>query len=198
MVLAAAAVLGAGLAFTSCGSGKRGGGSGDWPEDFARIGDRGRVAYMMDAVKPDSVARFICDAALGKVEGARIDSVNTAIAYAAEKYGEDDMVTFSQEVDAYSASLPLADKMRLYTLVGKENPQGLGYRMGLEYVNNIRERGMKPADVEREIAALRKACGSDKETYRRFVVGFKTVLRMEDRGNLPAGVYERFINLPED
>ncbi len=71
----------------SCG-GKNG--SGDFPDNFGTIGDAGRVSYMMKNVTPDSVARFICDAALGKVEGARIDSLPTATLYAYEHYKNTD------------------------------------------------------------------------------------------------------------
>lgn len=98
------ALCGAVVSVCSCG-GKNG--SGDFPDNFGTIGDAGRVSYMMKNVTPDSVARFICDAALGKVEGARIDSLPTATLYAYEHYKNTDLASFAAQYDAYSQSLPL-------------------------------------------------------------------------------------------
>ena len=179
----------------SCGSK---GGSGDFPENFDKIGDAGRVAYMMKTVSPDSVARFICDASLGKVEGARIDTITTATLYAYENYKNDDLSLFSDEFDNYSANLPLPEKMKIYSLSGKTDPQGLGYQFGLEYVNSIRMKRMKAEDVEKELAEFKKACGPDHDTYRRFVKGFKTVLELDKGNDLPADIYNRFINMSEE
>jgi len=182
-------------AFCSCGSKHD---AEDFPENFDKIGDAGRVAYMMEHVGADSVARFICDAALGKVKGAKIDTITIATLYAYENYKNEDLASFSDAFDNYSANLPLSEKMKIYSMSGKTDPQGLGYQLGLEYVNSIRMKRMSGQDVEREIIEFKKACGSDKDTYRRFVKGFKTVLQL-DRGNdLPQEVYDRFINMSEE
>ena len=49
-------------------------------------------------------------------------------------------------------------------------------------------------DVERELAEFRKACGADSATYRRFIVGFKTVLNVDRGVDVPRDIYNRFIN----
>ncbi|MDE6772160.1 MAG: hypothetical protein K2J49_06120, partial [Muribaculaceae bacterium] len=69
------------------------------PPDFADAGDAGQVDYMMKSSTPDSVARFICNAALGKVENARIDTLSIAAAYAYENYNDSDLILFSREFD---------------------------------------------------------------------------------------------------
>lgn len=189
------AMCGAAVIMPSCG-GK--GGSGDFPDNFGTIGDAGRVAYMMKAVSPDSVARFICDAALGKIEGARIDSLPTATLYAYEHYKDTDLASFAAQYDSYSQSLPLEEKMKLYALAGSYDPQQLGYQLGLEYVGNIRSKKMTADEVAAELAAFKKACSRDHDTYRRFVKGFKVVLELEKGNGISGDIYRRFINLSEE
>ena len=192
--LSAAAFAGA-LMLSACGKGK---GNSDFPENFGSIGDEGRTAFMMKRVGPDSVARFLCDAALGRVEGARIDSLPIATSYAYTNYKDDDLATFSSVFESYSGSLPLADRMKLYVLAGKYNPQQLGYQLGLEYVVNIRNEQMSVDEVTAELKEFRNACGHDKDTYRRFVKGFKVALEAERTKGIDPKVYDRFINLQED
>lgn len=163
-------------------------------EDLSHLPDTAKVAYMMMNVSPDSVARFICDAALGRYPKARIDTFAIATAYAYQNYADTALISFSQELDYYAANLPLADKMKIYAMGGQSNPQGLGYEMGLEYVNYIRENKMSVEDVKREIEAFKTACGEDSLTYQRFVKGFKTVLNVDRGKDLPEKIYEVFIN----
>lgn len=191
----------AGLAFlclaAAC-SGK--GGNGNFPDNFDKIGDAGRVAYVMEQTSPDSVARFICDAALGKVEGVKIDSIQIATLYAYEHYKDNDLASFSNTLDSYSAALPLKEKMKLYVLLGEVDAQQLGYQLGLEYVNNIRSKKMTADEVSAELKEFKKACGADHDTYRRFVKGFKVVLEKEHGGarGVDNDIYNRFINLSEE
>ena len=175
------------------------GGNGDFPDNFDRIGDAGRLDYVIKHASPDSVARFICDAALGKVEGARIDTVINAVVFVNDRYAanEDDMVAFSNAFDSYSRNLPLPEKMRFYALSGQHDPQRLGYQLGVEYILEIRNKKMAPDQVAAESSEFRKACASDPETYSRFVKGFKVVLEMERNNGLDPAVYSRFINLSE-
>lgn len=189
------ALCGAVVSVCSCG-GKNG--SGDFPDNFGTIGDAGRVSYMMKNVTPDSVARFICDAALGKVEGARIDSLPTATLYAYEHYKNTDLASFAAQYDAYSQSLPLEEKMKLYALAGSYDPQQLGYQLGLEYVGNIRSKKMTADQVAAELEEFKKACGNDHDTYKRFVKGFKVVLELEKGNGISGDIYSRFKNLNED
>lgn len=190
--------LGGGLLFmivctvASCGG--KGGKNGDFPDDVLRRGDAAKIDYIMGKATPDSVARFICDAALGRVEGVRIDTFANATLRVYEKYSADDQVKFTNEFDSYIASQSLADRMRLTALAGLVDPQRLGYTMGLGYVQEIREKHKSVADIEKELAAFKKACGADADTYRRFLVGFHTALEIDHGRDLPEDVYRRFIN----
>lgn len=177
----------------SCGS-RHADGDGAFPADFNSLSDAGRVAYMMDRASADSVARFICRAALGQVKGARIDTLATATLYAYENYRDTALMNFADEYDRYVERLPLPDKMRLYVMAGTEDPQGLGYQLGLEYVAQIRDRKMTGDQVQEEIAAFRTACGADSLTYRRFLKGFQTVLKVDRGKDLPDEIYRRFID----
>lgn len=165
-----------------------------FPPEFADLDDASMVEFMMKNSTPDSVARFVCDAALGKVKEGRIDTLAIAAAYAYEHYSDSDLVDFSREFDSYSANLPLEDKMKIYSMAGTVDPQGLGYELGLEYVSHIREQRMNVADVKKELEAFKKACAEDSVTYVRFMKGFKTVLKADHGKDLAEEIYEMFIN----
>lgn len=169
-----------------------------FPENFDKIGDAGRIAFMMERVPADSVARFICDAALGKIEGARIDSLATATLYPYEHYRDSDLASYANAYDTYSQALPLPEKMRLYAMAGQVNPQQMGYQLGAEYINNIRNRKMSVNEISAEITEFKKACGADHDTYRRFVKGLKAALEMEHGNGINEDIYAKFSSLPEE
>ena len=58
----------------------------------------------MKNTTPDSVARFICRAALGQVKGAGIESLGVATSYAYEKYSGNDLDSFGDEYDNFVSS----------------------------------------------------------------------------------------------
>ena len=180
------------LAFVSCKGGK--GSESDYPDNFKSIGDCGRVAYMMKRVKADSLARFIIYSALGQNPGASIDTLAVATNYAYENLKGDDLDSFGVEYDAVVGALPLAKKMKVYQLAASEDPQGLGYKLGLEYMMSIRDGNKSADDVSKELAEFKKACGSDTATYRRFIIGFHTVLELDHGKDLSEEIYRKFIN----
>lgn len=184
----------AGLLF-ACGN-KTGNGL-DLPSDFNNRSDAEKVSYLMEAVSPDSVGVILVKASLGEFDNLKIDTFATATLYAYEHYKDEKLTQFSNGLDNYKESLPLDKKMLIYKMAGEEDPTGLGYRLGLEYVGRIRENNFSVKDVDAELAAFKKACASDPDTYRRFVKGFKTALE-EDKGQgIPAEVYSKYINMPE-
>lgn len=178
-------------AVTGCGKGKNSSETG-FPENFNSLPDTARVAYVMQHATPDSVARFICNASLGKAGEAKIDSLGIATNYAYEKYTGKDMDSFSGEYDSFVASMPLPDKMRMYAMAGVEDPQGLGLQLGLEYMQAIRDRNMTVDEVENEIEAFHKACGSDEDLYERFLIGFRTVLQVDGGQDVPQSIFEKY------
>lgn len=180
------------LLLAGCGKGK--GDGGDFPKDFSSLPDGEKVAYVMQHASADSVARFICDAALGRIPGVKIDKFTEATLYAYENLKNDDLATFSSEYDRYVEVQPLPDRMKLYALGGQHDAQGLGYALGLDYVRSIRDKNMTADQVETELREFKKACGSDTETYKRFIVGFHTVLDLDHGKDLPEDIYKRFIN----
>ena len=180
----------------ACG-GKNGEGKG-FPDGFQALSDEQKVVYMMQHVPADSVARFIIYASLGKVEGVRIDTLNNATLKAYETYMDTALQSFSWEFDRVAEELPLHDKMRLRALVGSEDPQGLGLTLGLEYMNQIRVKGMTAEQVLAELSELKKACADDPDTYARFIIGFRTVLRHDKNSDMPAEIYSRFLNFDDD
>lgn len=167
------------------------------PSDFNSYDDVSKVAYMMKNSTPDSVARFICDASLGNLPDIRIDTFAIAAAYAYEKYSDNDssLRVFSEEIDRYPESLGLPEKMKIYFMSGKSDPSRMGYQLGLEYMNHIRENDMTVDQIKTEIQEFRKACGDDSITYKRFLKGFQIVLKHDHGNDLPEEIYNTFINL---
>lgn len=179
------------VGLVGCGKSKNQGAS-VFPENFNSLPDTARVAFVMKSATPDSVARFICNAALGKVEGAKIDSLGVATNYAYEKYAGEEVDSFSVEYDSFVASLPLPEKMKMYALAGVEDPQGLGLQLGLEYMQAIRDRNMTAKEVDAEIEAFRKACGADEDLYNRFLTGFRTVLQVDNGQDVPKAIFDKY------
>lgn len=169
-----------------------------FPDGFASLSDEQKVIYMMEHASADSVARFIIYASLGKIDGVRIDTLNNATLKAYETYTDTALQTFSWEFDRVSEELPLHDKMRLRALVGAEDPQGLGLTLGLEYMNQIRVKGMIADEVAAELQELKRASADDPDIYARFLIGFRTVLRYDRNSDMPADIYRRFLEYDED
>lgn len=180
------------LLLAAC-SGKRDNEDGNgFPAGFASLPDEAMVEYVMKHVSADSVARFICNSALGRVPEGQIDTLAIAAAYAYEHYNDSCLLVFSKEFDDYSANLPLADKMKIYALAGEADPQRLGYQLGLEYVAQIREKGMTAKEVKLEVDAFRQACTNDTLMYERFMKGFRTALSVDHGKDLDEGIYLEF------
>lgn len=172
--------------------------SKQFPDGFSSLTDEQKVTYMMQHVSADSVARFIIYASIGKVDGVKIDTLNNATLKAYETYTDTALQTFSWEFDRVAEELPLHDKMRLRALVGAEDPQGLGLTLGLEYMNQIRVKGMTADEVLEELKELKKASSDDPDLYARFLIGFRTVLRYDKNSDMPREIYSRFLNYDDD
>ena len=85
--------------------------------------------------------------------------------------------------------------MKIYAQAGIEDPQGLGYRLGLEYLSTIRDNHLDVKAIKQELEAFRKACANDTDTYRRFMIGFRTVLKVDSGRDVSREVYDTFTNL---
>lgn len=184
------------LLTTACGG--KGKNDNGFPENFNSLSDEQKVTYLMQHVSSDSVARFIIYASLGKLPGIRIDSLNNATLTAYEAYSDTALQSFSWEIDRVSEELPLNDKMRLRAIIGAEDPQGLGLTLGLEYLNQIRVKGMTADDVATELQSLKAACKDNPDVYARFLIGFRTVLRYDRNSDMPKEIYDRFLEYGED
>lgn len=189
-------VLALAVMTVSCKNNKDGK-TGSFPENFSSMSDTEKVSYLMRTTTPDSVARFIIYASLDEKGEHHLDSLGVVTNYVYSTYPSDKQVAFGEEYDKTVDKLPLAKRMKLYAMAGEENPQGLGYELGLSYIALIRDKNMKVGDVEKEISEFKKACGEDTATYRRFIVGFKTALEYDRGKDISKDIYERFKNLSE-
>lgn len=185
------------LIMAGCSGSKNG--NGDFPKDFNSRTDEEKIAYMMEAVEPDSVARFIIRATLGHVEGVTLRSANAAYLYAYEHYSKqtDMQDKFIMEWDNHANSYPLDEKMKLIKAAGMEDPMGIGLKLGLNYFEQLSEKKITLHEVDAEIAAFRKACGSDTATYQRFIKGFKTALQADGGRHIDRDIYLKYSTLPE-
>lgn len=182
----------AAILISSCGG--KGKSDKTYPDNFNSIGDAGRIDYLIRmGVSPDSVARYIIYGALDRND-AKIDTFALATNHAYETYRDADAEAFSIEYDGLVENLPLADKMKVYMLAGTEDPQGLGYRLGLEYMSSVRDGNKKSSEIEKELKEFKKACGTDTAMYRRFIVGFRTVLKVDHGKDMPEEIYQKFVN----
>lgn len=179
-----------GILLLSCG--KKEEVSGPYPSNFGKIGDVGRVEYMMHRVTPDSLARFVINSALGRNPGAPIDTLAIASLYIYDNLKGDDLEKFSVEYESYIETFSLEDKLKIHSLAGSEDDQKIGYRLGLEYLGQIREKNKNAAQVEKEIESFRKACGNDTAMFRRFLTGFHTVLDVDSGKDVSADIYNKF------
>ena len=178
---------------TACGG--KDNSSSAFPKDFNRRTDEEKVAYMMKHATPDSVARFICYAAMGELSGVKIDTLAMATLYAYETYKDKDLETFGIAFDTFSEKLPLHKKMLLRKLIATEDPMQLGYALGLEYVNSIRIDKKSAKAVEEEIAQLKSACSTNPEDsamYPRFLKGFEVALSIDGSSDVPPEIFAKY------
>lgn len=180
------------LCFYNCG-GNDGNGLKDLPKNFNSMSDSQKVAWMMEKVTPDSLARFLFQAALGRIPGVKIDTLAMATLYAYENYKDSALIAFSDEYDRYPQSLSLPDRMKVYIIAGRSDPMGLGYSLGLEYVNQIRENQMSTQQIDAELKALKEVCGTDTMMFDRFMKGFRVALKVDHGHNLPESIYNKYI-----
>ncbi|MGM9863254.1 MAG: hypothetical protein ACI305_03185 [Lepagella sp.] len=185
------------LSSACSGAGKDG--NRDLPKDFQGRSDEQKVAYMMEAVDPDSVARFIVYSSLSSDPEVRIVSLSSAYNYAYQHYQNmgDRQEKFILEFEQLSGELPLDERMRLMKAAGQEDSLGLGLRLGIEYFKALREKKMTLQQVDGEIAAFRRACGNDTATYVRFVKGFKAALNTDGGRSVDRAVYAKYAAYPE-
>lgn len=175
------------------------GGNGDFPSEFNNRSDEEKIAYMMEAVEPDSVARFIVNSALGQIPDVTLRSVSVAYNYAYQHYQNqgDNQTKFIVEFDNIQNDLPLDSKMKIMKAAGQEDPMGLGLRLGLDYFEQLRDKKMTLSDVDKDIAAFKRACRNDTAMYVRFVKGFKAALNTDRGSSVDRAVYQKYSSLSE-
>lgn len=166
------------------------------PDNFKTLSTEDQMEYLMSQIPPDSVARFICNAAMGKVYNARIE-LQPALSYAYEKYDEDDLVTFQMALENFQAELPLHEMVKITKLLGMQDLDQFSYDLGLSYVGTIRVDQKSVDQVSDELAKLQKECKTDPDFYKRFMKGFKTALKYDRHHDLDDNIYLKFISYPD-
>lgn len=187
-----AAVVLIGLAGASCSKKNKNG----LPDNFATLPPEGQMAYLIESMPLDSVARFICETAMGKAGDARIE-LQPAVEYAFGNLPEDSAAVFWNALMAYKLELPLNEQVRLTKLMGFEDMEQYGYDLGLSYVGEIRVEQKDINTISEELSSLQQECKSDPEFYKRFMKGFKTALEYDRHHDLDDKIYLKFISYPD-
>lgn len=154
------------------------------------------MEYLMQQMPADSLARYLCNSAMGKVYNSRIE-LQPAMSYAYDHLSEEDQVKFAQAMEEYQANLPLHEKVRFAKLEAIQDPDVFSYELGLDYVGSIREEEKDIPRISKELEDLKKECKSDPEFYKRFMKGFKTALTYDRHHDLDENIYKKFISYPD-
>ena len=80
-----------------------------------------------------------------------------------------------------------------YAALGGNYQQALGRLMNDALIKRFVLKFPSDKSYDNMVAAI-NACDTDTATYRRFMVGFKTALRIDRGKGVPEEVYQRFIN----
>ncbi|MDE6867298.1 MAG: hypothetical protein K2J23_07880 [Muribaculaceae bacterium] len=166
-----------------------------FPADFNSLSDSQKVAFVMRTSTPDSVARFVMEAAMGRKKDITIDSLGVAELYVYSNYDSDKQIIYAEEAGRIKDNFSLSDQMYLFKKGSTEDPVVFGLNLGLAYLSRVREHNLSVSDIDKEIKDFKKACGSDTATYRRFVTGFTEALRQDKDKDLNSDIYNRFINM---
>ncbi|MDE7442325.1 MAG: hypothetical protein K2M69_09190 [Muribaculaceae bacterium] len=166
-----------------------------FPTDFNKRSDEDKVAFVMRTCTPDSVARFVMNASLGRIKGIQIDTLSNAELYVFSNYNSEMQQKYAEESVRLKEQLTLAQRMQLFKKGSTDEPISFGLDLGLGYLSRVRERNMSADDVAKEIKDFKKECGNDTATYRRFTVGFTEALRQDRDKDVKKEIYDRFINL---
>lgn len=162
------------------------------PDNFNSLSTEDKMDYLMERMSPDSLGRFVCDVALGKIYNSRIEFQQARL-YAYEKYDQKQIAEFESACQEYEAKLPLHEKVKFFKISSTEDPDKFSYDLGLRYVGDIRENSKNAAQVSSELEKLRRECEADPEFYRRFMKGFKIALEIDHNHDLDENIYTQFI-----
>ncbi len=139
--------------------------------------DREKVAYVAQVHGPDSLARFICYAALGRSTDGKIDSLAMAQLYALEIYQADDekIARFSRVYEETVEALPLPDAYRLAKMNGTLDDTQMPLDLGLHYGARVKRDKIPQAQVKKDTAALSQLV--DPHFFGLFQKAFETAMR---------------------
>lgn len=185
------------LSLASCSGNKNKGNADNLPAD--NLCDTAKIAFMIQRTTPDSVARFICNTAMGLNKGISLNSLQESVIFAYEKYQDADLIKFSEEFDAYVESLPLTHKMKILSQAALSDPDGLGYKLGLEYAFQIQANKLSLSQIDAEMQAFKASCGDDTITYLRVLNGLSIALSLPEYSGLPKEILEKYtkkVNIP--
>ena len=156
--------------------------SSAFPEDFVNKTDTAKIAFLMEKVNPDSVARFIGYSALYENDSIRrIKDFPQAVRFAYIKYNEQDRIPFSIALQKFTDSIPLEKRLYIYKLASPGNLDRLGFLLGKDYLETENYIPGKLDDSQIEkiniINVFKKICNSDTASFKSFLEGFTLAIK---------------------
>lgn len=185
------------LVFLASGCSGHSGSESGLPSNFKNLSTEDKMAYLMSNLTPDSAARYVCEASMGKIYNSRME-LQQARNYVYENCSQEQIGQFESAIEAYEEELPLHERVRFSKLAAVENPDIYSYELGLQYVGSIREFNKSVEDVDQELGKLRKECQADPDFYRRFIIGFKKALELDHGRDLNEKIYQKFIHYSDN
>lgn len=149
------------------------------PSDFASLPDTAKVRVLLDqGVSADSLAAFVCESLNGKHGNVSFSDFDGIEIYVGERMGDEAAGMYGMSFEMYMQYLPLDKRYKVKIAMPLTDIETLGYTLGLEYVNQVIDNQMTIGQVDREVAALRRVCASDEDTFEHFLKGFATGIQI--------------------
>lgn len=167
------------------------------PGNFNSLPTEKKMETLVKTMSPDSLAVFLNEAAMGKIEGVNIN-LPEALDYVYLHYDEKDQVAFVEADTRFEESLPLPEKVKYSEKAHPDDREEYFINVGLMYVGVIRDRNLTAAKAKEEVDAFMKECrATNPVLYQRFIKGFKTALRYDRGRDLDERIYNQFIYYPD-
>lgn len=136
------------------------------------------IKTLSTILRPDSMANFLCEAALGKIPNIKMKSFNNNVIYAYNLYPDSLRSTFLQSIDNFADNSNSQDKVALYILAGGNDLKRTGFKFGREIFSRIKNNSEDSLSVFREIIEFQKQLVAEND-FNEFYIGFKTASNLE-------------------
>lgn len=145
----------------------------------------------MREFSPDSLAVIICKSVLGELgEEKKISDLRGSLIYIVENYNDSSLQVFNQKLQNYTDTVQTKTRFKIYSLAAEGNEIRLGYQLGLEYLDSIKENKMTAEEVINNISYFSENY-EDSSKYNNLLQGFSVAVNPEIAGNAGREIYDK-------